>query len=179
MPPRAPAPPPRAIAPRVAVKPAITFANHVHVVAAEPRRHASPTPVVASNAPAAPSAGAVPRAGTGTTNTNAAPNVTPSPAAREVASVGRQQVGGYLPFGAEQPDPVLDPNVRKQLDALGAHVTILVMVGEDGRTESVFFDPAIDPQIENRIRALLSDASWDPAVCGGGVACEGRATIKL
>jgi hypothetical protein len=179
VPPRPPAPPPRAVAPHVEIKPAIDFSNRVHVVAAVPRRHASPMPVVASNAPAAPSAGAVQRAGTGTTDSNAAPNVTPSPLSRAVASVGRHQVAGYLPFGAEQPDPVLDPNVRKQLDALGAHVTVLVMVGEDGRTESVFFDPPIDPQIENRIRTLLADASWDPAVCGGGVACEGRATIKL
>jgi hypothetical protein len=179
VPPRAPAPPPRAVAPRVNVKPTINFANHVPVIAAIPRRHASPTPVVASNAPAAPAAGAIQRAGTGTTDSNAAPNVTPSPAAREVASIGQHRVGGYLPFGAEQPNPVLDPGVRKQLDALGTHVTVLVMVGEDGRTESVYFDPPIDPQIENRIRTLLADASWDPAVCGGGVACEGRATIKL
>ena len=179
MPPRAPAPPPRAVAPHVDVKPAINFANRVHVVTAVPHRHASPMPVVASNAPAAPAAGAVQRAGTGTTDSNAAPNVTPSPAAHEVASIGQHRVGGYLPFGAEQPDPVLDPNVRKQLDALGTHVTVLVMVGEDGRTESVLFDPPVDPQIESRIRALLADATWDPAVCGGGVACEGRATIKL
>jgi len=179
VPPRAPAPPPRAVAPRVNVKPAINFANHVHASAAVPRRHASPTPVVASNAPAAPAAGAIQRAGTGTTDSNAVPNVTPSPAVREIASIGRHRVGGYLPFGAEQPDPVLDPGVRRQLDGLGTHVTVLVMVGEDGRTESVYFDPPIDPQIENRIRTLLADASWDPAVCGGGVACEGRATIKL
>lgn len=179
MPPRAPARPPRAVAPHVNPKPAVNFANRVHVVAAVPHRHAAPAIVVASDAAAAPAAGAVPRAGTGTTDTNVAPNVTPSPATREVASIGQHRVGGYLPFGAEQPDPVLDPNVRKQLDTLGAHVTVLVMVGEDGRTESVFFDPPIDPQIESRIRALLADATWDPAVCGGGVACEGRATIKL
>src|SRR5579871_2477866 len=136
MPPRAPARPPRAVAPHVHVKPAINFANHVHVVAVVPRRHASPTTLVASGEPAAPAAGPVQRAGTGTTAINAAPNVTPSPVAREVASIGEHRVGGYLPFGAEQPDPVLDPNVRKQLDTLGAHVTVLVMVGEDGRTES-------------------------------------------
>lgn len=179
VPPRAPARPPRAVAPRVAVKPEINYANHMHVVAAVPRRHAAPMPVAASNEPAAPVAGAIERAGSGTAESNAAPNVTPSPAERAVASLGQHRVGGYLPFGAEQPDPVLDPTVRKQLDALGAHVTVLVMVGEDGRTESVFFDPSIDPQIESRIRTLLADASWDPAVCGGGVACEGRATIKL
>ena len=84
-----------------------------------------------------------------------------------------------MPFGAEQPEPVLDPSVRKELDALGAHVTLVVTVGDDGRTESVDFQPPIDPALESRIRSLLSDASWDPAVCGGGVACEGRATIKI
>ena len=52
-------------------------------------------------------------------------------------------------------------------------------VGEDGRTEEVAFDPPIDPQTESRIRSLLADANWDPAVCGGGVACEAHATIKL
>jgi hypothetical protein len=87
--------------------------------------------------------------------------------------------GGYLPFGAEQPTPVLDPAVRKQLDALDAHVTLVVTVGDDGRTTSVVFTPPIDASIENHIRALLADANWDPAVCGGGVSCEGQATIKL
>jgi hypothetical protein len=74
---------------------------------------------------------------------------------------------------------VLDPDVRKQLDGMGAHVTLTVTVGEDGRTENVAFDPPIDPQLEARIRSLLADATWDPAVCGGGVACEASATIKL
>ena len=82
-------------------------------------------------------------------------------------------------FGAEQPDPVLDPGVRNQLDALGAHVTLAVTVGEDGRTENIVFNPPIDPNVESRIRSLLADASWDPAVCGGGVSCEAQATIKL
>ncbi len=86
---------------------------------------------------------------------------------------------GYLPFGAEQPDPVLDPNIVRQLSALGVHVTLVVTVGDDGRTESVAFQPPLDPSLEGRIRSLLADANWDPAVCGGGVACEGHATIKL
>ena len=106
-------------------------------------------------------------------------NATPSPAVRAVASLGTRKAGGYLPFGAEQPDPVLDPAVRKQLDALGAHVTLVVTVGDDGRTEDVVFDPPIDPQLETRIRSLLADASWDPAVCGGGVSCQAQTTIKL
>jgi hypothetical protein len=176
-PPRAAQPPPRAIAPRHNEKPTINFASHMHVVAAVHHR-ASPEPVVATDAPGAPAVGAVQRAGTGTADSDAPPNVTPSPAAREVASVGVQQ-GGYLPFGAEQPDPVLDPGVRKQLEALGTHVMLIVTVGNDGRTESVAFDPPVDPQLETRIRSLLADASWDPAVCGGGVACEARATIRL
>jgi hypothetical protein len=177
--PRAPHPPPRAVAPHRTVTPKVNFASEVHLVSAKPLRHASPEPVVATNAPGAPAVGAVQRAGTGSTVGEAVPNATPSPAARAVASVGEHQVGGYLPFGAEQPDPVLDPDVRKQLDALGTHVTLIVTVNEDGRTEEVVFDPPLDPEIESRIRSLLADASWDPAVCGGGVACEARATIKL
>jgi hypothetical protein len=179
VPPRAPAPPPRAVAPHHELKPAINFATEVHRVTVVPRRRASPEPVVATNAPAAPAVAVEQRAGTGTTQSNVTPNDTPSPAARSVASVGQHQVGGYLPFGAEQPDPVLDPTVRKQLDALDTHVTLVVTVGDDGKTENVLFDPPVDPQVEARIRDLLADATWDPAVCGGGVACEGRATIKL
>jgi hypothetical protein len=62
---------------------------------------------------------------------------------------------------------------------LGVHVTLVIDVGDDGRTENVVFSPPLDPQVETRIRALLADATWDPAVCGGGVSCEGSATIKL
>ncbi len=141
-------------------------------------RHASPAPPVATDAPGAPAVGAVARAGNGVSKSDAPPNVAPSPAAREVASVGTHP-GGYLPFGAEQPDPVLDPGVFKKLQSLGTHVTLTVTVDEDGRTQSVAFDPPIDTQVEGQIRDLLADASWDPAVCGGGVACEGHATIKL
>jgi hypothetical protein len=173
-------PPPRAVAPRHEAKPAINFASHFHMVSVKPHRHASPAPIVATQEAAAPTVGLVQRAGHTTGDGNVAPNATPSPTVREVASVGeRPQPGGYLPFGAEQPIPVLNPDVRKQLDALGAHVTLTVTVGEDGRTENIAFDPPIDPQLEARIRSLLADASWDPAVCGGGVACEASATIKL
>jgi hypothetical protein len=177
-PPRAPRPP-RAVAPHHDSKPAINFANNVRLVTERPHRRASPEPAVASNAPAAPAVASVVRAGAGNAPGDAPPNATPSPAARAVASIGARQVGGYLPFGAEQPDPVLDPAVRKQLDALNVHVTLVVTVGDDGRTESVAFEPPVDTQLEDRIRSLLADANWDPAVCGGGVACEARATIKL
>lgn len=177
-PPRAPHPPPRAMAQHHSFKPAISFADHVRLVAEVAHRDASPAPHVATNAPAAPAVGAEARNGTGTSN-DPATDATPSPDARAVASVGNHQVGGYMPFGAEQPDPVLDPTVRKQLDSLGTHVTLVVTVGEDGRTENILFQPPLDPQLESRIRSLLADASWDPSVCGGGVACEGRATIRL
>ncbi len=177
--PRPPAPAPRAVAPHHDVKPTISFANHIHMVAAAPRRHAPRTPVVATNAPAAPAVGAVTQAGTGAAPAAGVPDATPSPAVRAVSSIGTHRDGGYLPFGAQQPDPVLSSGVLKQLGALGAHVTLLVTVDEDGRTQNVVFQPSIDPQLEARIRELLADASWDPAVCGGGVACEGRATIKL
>ncbi|MBV8068023.1 MAG: hypothetical protein JO113_08590, partial [Candidatus Eremiobacteraeota bacterium] len=160
-------------------KPTINFATTVHLVATRPHRHASPAPQLASSAPGAPAVGAVQQAGTGTAQSNGVPNATPSPASRAVSSVGTHHVGGYLPFGAEQPEPVLDAAVLKQLSALGAHVTLTVTVGEDGRTENILFDPPIDPQLEGRIRSLLADASWDPAVCGGGVSCEARATIRL
>jgi hypothetical protein len=169
---------PRAVAPHHSVKPTINFAN-VHMTYAAPHRHASPSPKTATNAPQAPAVAAVQRAGTGNGNSNPVPQTSPSPAARAVASVGTHQSGGYLPFGAEQPDPVLDPGVRKQLGALGVHVTLVVTVGDDGKTETIAFDPPLDPQLEDHIRSLLADASWDPAVCGGGVACVGRATIRL
>lgn len=171
-------PPPRAIAPHHQAKPTLHYAYHLHVVAAV-RHHASPAPPVATDAPGAPAVGNVSRVGNGIANNDAPPNVTPSPAAREVASVGAHDQGGYLPFGAEQPEPVLDPSIRKQLQSFGAHVTLTVTVGEDGHTQNIVFDPPVDPQTENRIRSLLADASWDPAVCGGGVACAAQTTIKL
>ena len=178
-PPRTPKPPPRAIAPRRQPKAAVNLAAKVRMATLAPHPHASRENAIATNAPAAPAVGTIARAGVGTADSNAVPDATPSPQVRAVASVGTHQSGGYLPFGAEQPDPVLDPGVRKQLDALGAHVTLVITVGEDGRTMNVSFDPPVDQELESRIRSMLADASWDPAVCGGGVACQGQATIKL
>jgi len=179
VPPRVPHPPPRAIAPHHDRRPIVNFASRVHLVSERPHLHATSEPAVATNAPVAPAIGTVARAGEGNASGDAVPDATPSPVVRAAASVGEHQTGGYLPFGAEQPDPVLDPGVRKQLESLGAHVTLIVTVGDDGRTKDVLFDPPIDPQIQSRIRSILADASWDPAVCGGGVACEASATIKL
>ncbi len=178
-PPRAVPARPRALAPHHSVTPRVTFAN-VRLPARAPRPKASAERAVATDAPAAATVATVQRAGEASaTNGTAAPSATPSPQSRAVASVGSHQNGGYLPFGAEQPEPVLDPTVRKQLDAIGVHVTLVVTVADDGRTQNVVFTPPVDPQVEARIRSLLADANWDPAVCGGGVSCQGLATIKL
>ncbi len=109
-----------------------------------------------------------------------APAAPATPQQEQVASTQtRPEVGGYMPFGAQQPDPVLDPNVVKALSGLNVHVTLTIVVDENGRTKAVQFDPPLDGKVEGQIRSMLADASWDPAVCGGGVACEGRTTIKL
>ncbi|HEY2475349.1 MAG TPA: hypothetical protein VGI19_11185 [Candidatus Cybelea sp.] len=177
-----PMPRPRAAAPHYKAAPTINFAHKIAVVRVHQRPQSSRAPI-ASNAPAAPSVAAVTQAGDTSSRTSAttAPISTASPQVREVASEeNAHQAGGYLPFGAEQPTPVLNPDVRKQLDALGAHnVTLIVTVGDDGHTGNIVFQPPIDAQMEAKIRSLLADASWDPAVCGGGVACQGEATIKL
>ena len=108
---------------------------------------------------------------------------TPDPAAsvdtRSVESSGASDRGGVMPLGENNP-PTLDPGVRDKLSKLiQTHVTLVVVVGEDGRTKSVHFSPPLDASTEDAMRALLADAAWDPAVCGGGVSCEGTATIRL
>jgi pyruvate/2-oxoglutarate dehydrogenase complex dihydrolipoamide acyltransferase (E2) component len=176
--PKAALPRPRAVAPHYKVSPSMNFAHRVVLVKVTQRRQATRAPI-ATNAPAAPALATVAEAGDSTANGDAAPASSPTPTIRAVASVDTHHAGGYLPFGAEQPVPVLDPAVRKALDGLGVHVTLIVTVGDDGRTTNVVFQPALDSQSETRIRSLLADASWDPAVCGGGVSCEAQATIKL
>ena len=143
-------------------------------------RAAAPRPAVHHSAAlyARPAATAA-----GTAVQQAPPAPTPAPATtvapRPVAGNGASNRGGVLPFGATQ-DPVLDPSVQAQLASrFAVHVTLLVTVGEDGRTKRVVFQPPIDADTERAIEALLADASWDAAVCGGGVSCEGTATIKL
>ena len=179
VPPPKPQPQPRAQAPHRAPVVVLNTTRQVELAKVQTRRTASPPPAIPREEAAAPVVGSVQQAGTGSGAGQAAPQSTATPAARTVASVGARSNGGYLPFGAEQPNPVLDPGVLKQLSGLGIHVTLIVTVGDDGKTETVDFDPPVDPQIEKQIRSLLADAEWDPAVCGGGIACEGRATIKL
>ncbi len=125
-------------------------------------RPAAPAEVAAQQAPPAPS-----------------PQPAASQADRAVSGAGTSDRGGVLPLGAAQ-DPVLDPSVRAQAEKrFAVHVTLIVTVGEDGHTKSVAFQPPIDADTEHAIEALLADANWDAAVCGGGVSCEGTATIKL
>lgn len=111
----------------------------------------------------------------------AAPQVAPVQASVQPVSAAAQThpVGGYMPFGAQEDDPVLDPHVLSALTELNVAVTLTIVVGDDGRTKSVAFSPALDPQIESQIRDLLANANWDPAYCGGGIPCEKSATIKL
>lgn len=108
------------------------------------------------------------------------PRATASTDAHDMATATHRHIaGGYMPFGAAEPTPVLDPGARQQLVALNVHVTIVVVVGDDGRTKSVRFDPPLDKALEGQIQTLLASANWDPAYCGGGTPCEAAATIKL
>jgi hypothetical protein len=99
--------------------------------------------------------------------------------AEQSNNASRQAVGGYMPLGADEPTPVLDPAVRKALVALGVHVTLTIDVDSSGHTKSIDFQPPLDTNIENQIRSLLASAQWDAAVCGAGMTCEAQATIRL
>ncbi len=113
----------------------------------------------------------------------AAPAPSPQPQASQaqqtVNGIGQNDRGGVLPPGYYQA-PVLDPGIRAQLaQRFGVHVTLVVTVDEDGHTKAVQFQPPLDAQTERAIETMLASATWDAAVCGGGVSCEGTATIKL
>jgi len=96
-----------------------------------------------------------------------------------VSGSGSNDRGGVSPFGAEQP-PVLDPRVKSALlQRFNVHVTLVITVDEDGHTKKIEFHPPLDDQTQTAIRTMLAAATWDAAVCGGGVSCEGVATIKL
>jgi hypothetical protein len=173
-------PQPRPQAPRHSRIVVRSLSTQIELAHVQSHKRASPPPLIARDVSVAPAIGQS-QVGNGTAARAAEtePQPTATPVARTVSSVGGHDAGGYLPFGAEQPDPVLDPSILKQLGGLGVHVTLVVTVNEDGKTEQVLFVPPIDPKIEKQIESLLADAAWDPAVCGGGVSCEGRVTIKL
>jgi len=173
-------PQPRAQAPHRSKVIVRSVSTQVEVAHVRSHTKASPPPLIDRDVSVAPVVGQS-QVGNGTAANvkQAEPQPSSQPAARSVASVEGRNTGSYLPFGAQQPDPVLDPNVLKQLATLGIHVTLVVTVDENGKTEAVSFVPPIDPKTEQQIQSMLADAEWDPAVCGGGVSCEGHATIKL
>jgi hypothetical protein len=135
---------------------------------ARPSQQQAGAPAVAS---AVRSGGATAEPSTAAVSASAAPQNVPD-------ETRRQPVGGYEPLGVNDM-PVLDPAVRKALLALGVHVTLTITVDGNGHTKHVAFAPPLDPSVEQQIQALLAAASWDPAVCGGGMTCEGQATITL
>ncbi|MGB6986281.1 MAG: hypothetical protein WBD74_09955, partial [Candidatus Aquilonibacter sp.] len=90
----------------------------------------------------------------------ATPSATPGTPDQSDAT-SRQAVGGYMPLGADEPAPILDPAVRKELLALGVHVTLTIVVDSTGRTKSVAFEPPLDDNVEKQIRSLLASAQWD------------------
>ncbi|HEY3675616.1 MAG TPA: hypothetical protein VGK84_06450 [Candidatus Tumulicola sp.] len=173
-----PHPIPLAQAPHLKIRPNVSLASQA-APALSASRHTVLANATHGQPAAAPRSAPVLRLGEGKAPIAAAPQATASPAVRTVSSTKGRDDGGYMPFGAEEPVPVLDPAVLKQLAALGVHSTLTITVDEDGKTKNVVFDPSIDDATKSKVQALLADASWDPAVCGGGIACEGTATIKL
>lgn len=168
-----------ATAPHPAVVPHVTPA---HKSVARTQRHVFVDKAVPRLARAAPAPAIRP----GTDKTDVSPTAPPVVETAQPANEHEQQppaqqpqVGGMMPLGAEDPVPVLEPAARQALAALGVHVTLTVDVDERGRVTSVSFAPPLDPAMEERIRTMLASASWDPAFCGAGIACEGKATIRL
>lgn len=102
----------------------------------------------------------------------------PAPVKESVPSEGAHIVTGYMPFGASD-QPALDANVHRQLAAMGIHVHLTVIVGDDGRTKHIDYRPPLDATQRAKIAALLANANWDPAYCGGGIPCQSTAEIDL
>ena len=164
-----------AVAPEIAAKPVIDK----HPIAAgqrEAKTVAQQTRVVA-----APNLAAQAAPGVAAAQSTANANATPSDEKMNVAAStqSRHQTGGLSPFGAEEQNPVLDPGIRQQLAALGVHVTLTITVDESGHTTNVAFAPPLANDVEAHIRTVLASAAWDPAICGGGIACEGKTVITL
>lgn len=111
-----------------------------------------------------------------------APGPSPNPQGTSdiaMTGAGENDRGGVSPFGAEQP-PILDPRVKTALQQrFNVHVVLLVTVGDDGRTKKIEFHPPLDDATQRAIQTLLANATWDAAVCGGGVSCEGVAVIRI
>ena len=121
--------------------------------------------------------------------TAAAPVSSPAPAAQDKREQ-RQQVatttgttnggGNGIFLSNDEQAPVLDANASSELKRrFRMNLTLIVLVSDDGKTKDIQFQPPASADIEKQIRDLLASAHWDAAQCGGGIACEGKATIKL
>lgn len=165
-----------ATAPRLAPRPVI---EKQRTVAAG--KQFTPSKATRSTANAAPqiaaqtAPGAAPAANVANASATASqsqPNVT-------AVTESRRNYGANMPLGADDPMPILDPGMHQQLAALGVHVTLTITVDENGHTKTVLFAPPLANDVEDHIRTMLASASWEPAYCGGGIACEGKAVITI
>jgi len=113
----------------------------------------------------------------------AAPSAAPASSSKERHEVPNAQGSGTRSgigmFGEVQDPALAKPVMDQLLRRFKVNVTLVVTVGDDGKTKQIEFRPPVTAAVENQIRTLLADANWDPALCGGGIACEGKATIKL
>ncbi|HVA27730.1 MAG TPA: hypothetical protein VNF68_06090 [Candidatus Baltobacteraceae bacterium] len=127
----------------------------------------------------APTVGAIQRDANAKAQPGASAAPVTAPQAVAPSETPRESTGGYMPFGAEDPTPILDPSAGTALRALDVKVTLVITVDENGRTKNVVFQPPLDASTQARILALLTSARWDPATCGAGVPCEATTTITL
>lgn len=134
--------------------------------------HATPLP--ATPAPVAVARTAAPASAMPLASPAAAPQRRAVPNA-----AGASARSGLGLFGEVQDPSLAKPVMDELLRRFRLNLTLIVTVGDDGRTKQIEFHPPVTSQLENQIRTLLADANWDPALCGGGIACEGKATIKL
>ena len=119
-------------------------------------------------------------------DTRAPPDVASEPtvapgkqAAQPAPSAEQQSAGGTMPVWSGYDEPVVDATTRQALQQLRAKVTLIVVVSDTGKIESIDFDPTdIAPDVKRQIEELLAAARWDTAVCGG-VSCRGTARIKI
>lgn len=156
-----------------------------HTRSRKPVRHSIVAHAKApSNAAAPASKGlAAQPAAAGAVSATASPLVAAQPSAQPqsntAAARGPAETGGNGPFLASQ-DPMLEIGARQELQRrFKMNLSLVVTVSEDGKTETVEFHPPVGPDVEKQIRDILAAARWDVAICGGGIACEGKATIKL
>lgn len=181
-----------AVAPRKpTTKPHVVAHRHAptphHARAAAPAHRAAHAP---SSAPAAkPSPDQAPVALAPAVQQTAAPvAAAATPVAQASATAAPQTVaaaqgsgrrGGIAPFESTQ-DAYLEKTAYDELrKRFHVNVVLKVKVADDGKMLSVTFEPPVPPDVEKQIKDILSTANFDPAICGGGISCEGIATIKL